>query len=746
MAMEDDPFKQAMEAAKHAGVTPDAASTTAGAPRPADAAGAVNTPPRADDPAAVPDASLQTRIDEISKKTLKNKQMWDDIQASPKKSLDQIKEQKRITAESTQLVAEREVLKARLALLNAHETTPTPTAEPAKERKGAAEHGVEAAGDTIDGGKIPNEDSITVDDEHGLYAVYDGVSTPAGAEEASAFVKKYIEDHVLELEGFATAEEASEKLTQLVKDASVELSKYLSTNYAGTDKVNLSTTASIVKIWHGPNGERKAIISNVGDSRVYKKLLNGKLVSVTLDDNLILRDQGPAIAREMQDFFANLTLNLGPLNDHITGGTQLNDVEKQRYRDALKPLMKDKDIFDPANKVEVENANTYFDLRNYIINAVGGAGASSTKPRPTIVTLQEGEQLVITCDGVHDNLTDTEILTVLNENGGPVGNTRNLLMQSMKRGTIETTHPRSKRDNISAIIINIKKVEQLDAAKTPPTESALELKANALEQKMLVFSQELAEVKKQNTETNTKLAAATTKLDDFNNLIAKVQARRAELARSAAPPPAPPIPTPDIPPVVDTTPPELLALPPETRWMATVKMNNPSERIRIREAVAARLNVDPSKIDVVKSSFKETNGVAILQQVRVDGIDLEIENDSIRRKNTTQLQPFTAEGLKQLTMDLENETMAIDHTHLLLSHLYFPGNEPINYTVEHGEDPEKNPILLVTVTFNSGDTVTIYPENKKIVGYTSKKTSIHEQCNPPLDLTATKLRGVLEKK
>lgn len=513
MEMEDNPFKLAEEAARRASTATEAPSTPSGAPRP-DATG------------RIADANLQKRIDEITQRLAEIGKRWEEIieelknPTGDRSTLRQ--EQRKISDESYKLDAERKELRTRLDTLKASETPTPKKAEPVQEKKSSAERGIVAVGETIDGGKIPNEDSITIDNEHSLYAVYDGVSNPKGGEIASAFVKKYINDRVTELEGLATAEEVSQKLTQLVKDASITLSE----THKGTLQANICTTASIVKIWHGPNEERKAVIANVGDSRVYKKLLSGRLVSVTTDDNLILRDQGPAVAREIQNFFADLTISLGPLYDHVVHGAPLTDVDTEAYRNALKPLFKDKDPFDPANKSEVEGVCDYFNQRNVITGAVGGRSAARISPRPTIIDLAEGEQLVITSDGVHDNLTDSEILATLNDNSGSLGNMRSLLVQSMKRGAIDITHPRSKGDNISAIVIDV--IAPESASTTPPLKERAASATVALKSEVADLKTQMLALTKTLDDLKGDRAARQNSIDERKRKLGLIQAQRAK--------------------------------------------------------------------------------------------------------------------------------------------------------------------------------------------------------------------------
>ena len=77
----------------------------------------------------------------------------------------------------------------------------------------------------------------------------------------------------------------------------------------------MGTTASVVYIWEGGSGERKAIVGNVGDSRVYL-LRNGRLKQITLDDNCVrLTIPNKKQARLLQSKLNNITDPQSQLTD-----------------------------------------------------------------------------------------------------------------------------------------------------------------------------------------------------------------------------------------------------------------------------------------------------------------------------------------------------------------------------------------------------------------------------------------------
>ncbi|OHB21704.1 MAG: hypothetical protein A2939_04950 [Parcubacteria group bacterium RIFCSPLOWO2_01_FULL_48_18] len=268
-----------------------------------------------------------------------------------------------------------------------------------------------------------NEDAWFSDEAKGLFAVFDGMGGHSSGEVASRMAKEYVENAVRALREDVSVEELKTEIERILNEAS---NRILNDSLDKPEYRGMGTTASVVKLWKGPDNQRKAVIGNVGDSRVYVLRRNESLEQITLDDSRIREVSGnEEQARQLQ--------------------ASLNDVE------------------DPATLAEP--ARSLFKTRNVITQALGTFRA---EPRMYVVDIHGGDTLLITSDGVHDNLTSKEILDELMKVGG-VAEEVDVLLQKAKarsqekhpRGEIDPEtgevkkHPRAKDDDMTAVVIKL---------------------------------------------------------------------------------------------------------------------------------------------------------------------------------------------------------------------------------------------------------------------------------------------------
>ena len=275
---------------------------------------------------------------------------------------------------------------------------------PAPERAESGELKVSFA--SISSEKHPerNEDTLLADTEHGTFAVFDGVGGHAGGETAARLASVVVQES---LKGEPTA-------------SSVETA-ILQANKAVFEKAQedpalkgMAATVSVVRIRQTPEGEREALIGNVGDSRIY--LYRGReLHQLTLDDNLFL-----ALAQ---------------------GGPE----ESLKLQDALNRVSSEEDV----RKLGFTDRDHYYRQTSRITQALGSERAQ-IKPRTAAIELQPGDRLLITSDGIHDNLTTAEMLGVLSASP-----TAEALMRAAQSRSREEGHIRHKKDDMSAVLVEI---------------------------------------------------------------------------------------------------------------------------------------------------------------------------------------------------------------------------------------------------------------------------------------------------
>lgn len=124
-----------------------------------------------------------------------------------------------------------------------------------------------------------NEDRTLIMPPKGA-AVFDGLGGLAGGEKASQLAQNIVAKSLIKIPKESGLQDTEEKIRQTLIDANEAVYQQ-----AQVDKTDMGTTASVVYIWEGEN-KKKAIIGNVGDSRVYL-FRAGKLDQITLDDGRV---------------------------------------------------------------------------------------------------------------------------------------------------------------------------------------------------------------------------------------------------------------------------------------------------------------------------------------------------------------------------------------------------------------------------------------------------------------------------
>lgn len=275
-----------------------------------------------------------------------------------------------------------------------------------------------------------NEDALFQIPEKQAFGVFDGMGGHAAGDVASRIARDHVERGLKELPEGLSLEQTQHSLSSILKEAHENILQQARANPA---LKGMGTTASVVKVWEGPQGERKAVIGNVGDSRVYVRHANGALEQVTFDDNAIRQ----MMARQAISLTEALALQ-GKLNN-ATDLSKLTPQEKSLFED-----------------------------RNSIAQALGHANVS---PRMHVVDLRVGDKIIVTSDGVHDNLTDTEISKILAQSPDNQ-NAVESLTEAARRRSRDTAHPRHKTDDMSAVIAEVSPAGQAKVELPKPVDQS----------------------------------------------------------------------------------------------------------------------------------------------------------------------------------------------------------------------------------------------------------------------------------
>lgn len=251
-----------------------------------------------------------------------------------------------------------------------------------------------------------NEDSFITLQRKGVYGVFDGMGGLSAGDEASAqaarTVSRYFETHTVTTNRILV----EDMLVEAALEAHAAVRKDLFDVEAGT-------TAAFAQVYMSENeGVMLASILSSGDSRVYL-MQAGVLECLTVDHNASRRDMGEDFAAEQQRRLDEYTGTVGfaSQNDEQAFGSR---------------------------------------------NEIGGALKSDDTTLDYDVNTFEvfpGDTLLFTTDGIHDNLTRTEIEAIMVSIPGEVPVAQKLVARARERAN--ENHRRSKKDDMTAVIVKI---------------------------------------------------------------------------------------------------------------------------------------------------------------------------------------------------------------------------------------------------------------------------------------------------
>ena len=249
-----------------------------------------------------------------------------------------------------------------------------------------------------------NEDSHYANPETGVFAVFDGVSKSDDGKLSAELASTTLKESDTESTQNMSDDGRRQNMMNFLKDANNRLLTESSESGAV-----LQTTATVAYVARAGDGY-KLLIGNVGDCRAYK-FSGGSLEQVTIDDSLIRRQYSdPEKQRQVQSRFSNLT--------------------------------------DPETLSTDERA--IFQKRAVITDCLGLSGM---KPSIYESQAQSGDSIILTSDGIHDNLTDAEIEKYASMSSDPEVVKKSIMEAAISRSKQRGIHFRAKRDDMTVMAI-----------------------------------------------------------------------------------------------------------------------------------------------------------------------------------------------------------------------------------------------------------------------------------------------------
>jgi serine/threonine protein phosphatase PrpC len=266
-----------------------------------------------------------------------------------------------------------------------------------------------------------NQDTFLIDTQTDVFAVFDGLGGPASGEKASQSAAMSVQQSFAHF----PATQDVEVMKRWMAESLIEASRRIQAESMGDRR---GTTASVLKLWEGPDGKRQAIIGNVGDSRVYAyRAKTGKLEQLTIDDSSVLTTNANAVnflprlfaeevGGEKNDLYRDMQRFLeqtGFTKDEIFASAPKTRAEARAIQQAVNEAETDKDfaLLSPYAKF-------YFEFNHVVSQALGDK--QGVLPQVRVTDVEAGDVFLLMSDGIQDNISDGRMREIV-ASGGTAG-------------------------------------------------------------------------------------------------------------------------------------------------------------------------------------------------------------------------------------------------------------------------------------------------------------------------------------
>jgi len=208
------------------------------------------------------------------------------------------------------------------------------------------------------------------DGTQGIAGFFGGIGEYGSANVAAELGQKQMEAALKALPQNATPEQIQEAILEALASIHAQI---VAETQAGNMEDDTGSHASVVKIWTGKNNEQKMIFANSANSRIYVRHKDGSLEQVSTDDSQFPRT---------------------PATDQATEVGKITDIDEQI-------------AFLNRNKVRTSLGDPNLNKDQMKADLVKRSG---------IRDLQEGDEVIIVSNSLHNNLINTRIQEIANQN------------------------------------------------------------------------------------------------------------------------------------------------------------------------------------------------------------------------------------------------------------------------------------------------------------------------------------------
>lgn len=270
-----------------------------------------------------------------------------------------------------------------------------------------------------------NEDFVICRPDLGLFGVFDSFGGPGKGNEAGRLAAKILEDRVEEIKKRGDALSA-EDWRKILQKLFVEIRKRLvSAHRSGTgEEPNIGladTTASVAKIVKEGN-KTIVIYGSVGDSRIYLKSSDDSIFGPITKDDDAIKWRYPRQAVEIHRL-----------------------LDEAKNEDDLHKLVVVKNGLPPVE------LRYFFYRRNFLSRTLADENTRPQHFQSGAAEIRKGGLLILTSDGIHDNLTGKEIKLIATGVESAEELVRRLIETAGVRSKSGTL--RSRPDDMSAVAV-----------------------------------------------------------------------------------------------------------------------------------------------------------------------------------------------------------------------------------------------------------------------------------------------------
>ncbi len=350
-----------------------------------------------------------------------------------------------------------------------------------------------------------NQDSFLIDDENGLYGVFDGVGGLAAGDRASQLVRDYVQSRAKEFAGL-DAQAAAQLMADIMNKTAEELDAAAQTD----EKLKgMGTTFTLIKMM----GD-EAVIGQAGDSRVYTKTETGGLRALTLDNNEAMDEVLKQFGIELAFVFQQAVDELNEAKDwEAFKGKTNEELAELDFSPEEIQILRDKGS-------EFESLIPFYFWQRNVITASAGQGG-----RVDIYDMKGKRELVLTSDGIHDNLQKKEIKIILSgryeeledaelrEGLSGITDPMEALATAARIRSKQKGNPRAKPDDMTAVLVASKNPSEAVRTAAPDVDAKDVPAAEKVEGEKKSVEEEKATLRESITEDRAVLETSKEKLE-----------------------------------------------------------------------------------------------------------------------------------------------------------------------------------------------------------------------------------------